>query len=483
MRKRTVIRICCIAMATLLLSGLGCVAKKSAEGVMITDVTPTPEATIEGALASAESIEGLSIDDAILSDAARDGLYAVPTEAEVALIINGVTDEDLELQESPKNLIVYSCVLSSGSERTVPVAINVSQNGETICSGAAEANLINGENNFSAQIKLPQSEAAEYMVELTMDGVLVDRQTIQCEAIPQTIPEAMPEATPAVNLDHFPFLEKTVHLDMITDDPENPEGGVLTNYAEEHKAKGRFVVMVFSVVGDTLPLDQIEKYSNTIALTGGGDGYTSLGYNVFNIDWDADKQEFIWTEQQSGFRIIFDIPSELALTDLQLELVNDVNIRLPIKDWSGFVISETEQNAYSSQDNAAMADLIKESESVDGMMPGMQTSDIRDRLGGEDDLPLLEMETMQLFYMDQGYIITYGNSTQTVSGICAYLPATGETARGVGIGSEYDTVKTAYMGQLNAARTSPDRITIGDDITYLEFLFKNEIVVMINLCY
>lgn len=490
MRKRNVVRICCMIMAMLLVSSLGCVAKKSAEGIVITDVTPTPEATTESGLAPTQSIEGLSVEDAVLSDASRAGLYAVPTGADIALIINGATDEDLLLQETPKNLIVYSCVLSSGSEQSVPIAINVSHNGETICSGTAEANLIGSTNSFSAQIKLPQSEAAEYMVELTINDVLIDRQTVECGAIPLTTPEPTPEPTPAVSLEHFPFLEKIVRLDMITDDPENEEGRILTNYAEEHKAKGRFVVMVFRVVGDTLPLDQINRYYNTIAFTGGGDGFTSLGYNVYNIDWDADKQDFIWREQQEGFRIIFDIPSELALTDLRLELVNDDNIRLPIKDWSGLAESDAEQDGYaaersgySAQDSVAMADLVKESESVDGMKPGMQTSDIRDRLGGEDDLPLLEMETMQLFYMDRGYVITYSNSTKTVSDVCAYLPATGETARGVGIGSDYDTVKTAYMGQMNAARTSPDRITVGDDSTYLEFLFKNGIVVMINLCY
>ena len=491
MRKRKIVRICCIILAMLLVSSFGCVAKKSAKGVVITDVTPTPEATTESALAPTQSIEGLSVEDAVLSDASRAGLYAVPTGADIALIINGATEDDLQLQETPKNLIVYSCVLSSGSEQSIPITINVSRNGETICSGTSEANLIGSKNSIAAQIKLPQSEAAEYMVELTINGVLVDRQTVECAAIPLTTPEPTPEPTPAVSLEHFPFLEKIVHLDMITDDPENEEGRILTNYAEEHKAKGRFVVMVFSVVGDTLPLDQINRYYNTIALTGGGDGFTSLGYNVFNIDWDADKQDFIWREQQEGFRTIFDIPSELALTDLQLELVNDDNIRLPIKDWSGLAESDAEQDGYAAaeqsafhaQDNVAMADLVKESEYVDGMKPGVQTSDIRDRLGGEDDLPLLEMETMQLFYMDRGYVITYSNSTKTVSGVCAYLPATGETARGVGIGSEYDAVKTAYMGQMNAARTSPDRITVGDETAYLEFLFTDGTVSLINLCY
>ncbi|MEA4870471.1 MAG: hypothetical protein VB062_07515 [Christensenella sp.] len=478
--------VACMAVFALALFFFGCVPKKAAEGMVITDVTPTPEAAPEEQLPPLQSVAGLAIGDATLSGAVTRGLYAVPAGTDLAMLVNGKTDAAITLADTPGNLLVYACKLTLESERTVAIRAGVYRNGESLFFGTAQAKLTGAENSLSVQIMLPQSEAAEYTVELSLDGILVDRQSVRNGAIPLMTPSPTPEPTPQISLNHFPFLEKTVRLDMITDDPESEEGSVLKNYAEEHKAKGRFVVMVFRVVEDTLPLEQIDRFSNTIALTGGGDGYTSLGYNVFNIDWDADKQEFVWTEQQTGFRTIFDIPSALALADLQLELVNDVSVRLPIRDWSGFNGSGAPDSApagYAAADNSAAAAAVIAEESLDGMKPGVQTDDIRARLGGEDDLPLIEMETMQLFYMSTGYVFTYSNSTKIISAICAYAPAAGKTARGVGIGSDYSTVAAAYRGEMNAARTTPDAIVIGDDSAYLEFIFENGAVNLINLNY
>ncbi len=116
---------------------------------------------------------------------------------------------------------------------------------------------------------------------------------------PTRTPEPTPEPTPSINLSAFPFLEHTFCLDLITDDPEAEGADILKTYTEEHTASGRFVLLVFSVVDGEVPLEQIKEQYYFIALTGGGDGYSSLGYNVFNIGFDAENISFYQADMQT----------------------------------------------------------------------------------------------------------------------------------------------------------------------------------------
>jgi hypothetical protein len=275
-------------------------------------------------------------------------------------------------------------------------------------------------------------------------------------------------------------MDVVLHLDLISDDPSETGAEVLQSYAEEHTASGRFVVMAFSVVDGTIPLDDIENYSTFIALTGGGDGFTSLGYNVYNIGYNAETIEFYWVEDQTGFRIIFDIPSELALTDLQLEVVSDENVRLPIKDWSGFDAVET---TAAEVDNESMAESVRSGEAIDGMRPGGATADIRAMLGSADDMPAIEMENMQMYYMGLGYIFSYKNSTKVITGVSAFSPAAGMTTQGVGVGSTYEEVQAAYAGCVNSALSDDETIVIGTEDVALTFNFTDGIVNLVNLSY
>ncbi len=301
---------------------------------------------------------------------------------------------------------------------------------------------------------------------------------------PTATPTPTPEPTPSINLNSFPFMGVTLHLDIISDDPTEEGAEVLESYAEENTASGRFVVMAFSVVDGTIPLDDIENYSSFIALTGGGDGFTSLGYNVYNIGFNAETIEFYWEEEQTGFRIIFDIPSELALTDLQLEVISDESVRLPIKNWTGFEAdAASAESAENEVDNEGMAESIRYGESIDGMKPGVTTSSIRSILGGEDDVPAIEMEDMQMYYISQGYIFNYSNSTKTVTCVSAFSPAAGMTALGVGVGSTYEEVQSAYAGCINPELSDDETIVVGTEDVALTFNFTDGVVNVVSLSY
>lgn len=116
-------------------------------------------------------------------------------------------------------------------------------------------------------------------------------------------------------------------------------------------------------------------------------------------------------------------------------------------------------------------------------MPGLDTSDITDILGEKDDFPAVIMEEMQMFYFSQGYIISYLNSSQLVTGVSAMPPSTGKTARGIGIGSTPEEVIAAYGDGINKKLSVGEKIVFGDDSASLEFIIQDDVVSIINLFY
>ncbi|HHT24582.1 MAG TPA: hypothetical protein GXZ76_03550 [Clostridiaceae bacterium] len=139
--------------------------------------------------------------------------------------------------------------------------------------------------------------------------------------------------------------------------------------------------------------------------------------------------------------------------------------------------------AEANVDIAAAVEHIINNESIDGMKPGLGTSDITAKLGEEDDFPAVIMENMQMFYFSQGYIISYLNSNKIVTVVSAMPPAAGKTARGIGIGSTEDEVRTAYGDGINTELSKEGTIVFGDETASIDFIFENGFVKIINLSY
>ncbi len=304
--------------------------------------------------------------------------------------------------------------------------------------------------------------------------------TAASEETPAPTAEPQPTAEPKM----FPWGSHTCGVMHAID--------VVTDGSESEQPEGKFVEVGLMSMDKAFTIEDISHMLNDgdfFVRDAAGKEY-GLKMIRFSIDGGGVTDE----SGRSAFYDLglkFDVPPDTAVDALTLCVKTETEgetIVVSLADVPGSAAEtpageETAATPAAAVDNEAVAERVKAEESIDGVKPGVKTGAIEKKLGKADDFPAIEMETMQLFYMSQGYIATYLNSSKVVTGISAYVPAAGMTARGVGVGSTRAEVEAAYADSINAELTTEAAIVVGTEEAALTFNFADGVVNTVTLFY
>ena len=192
--KRWMIRLLTLALVCSLL--VGCTTKKevtisadSASGTETAEATAQTEEPIEETQAPVEAtqepaaeqeyemtigqiaeIEGLSLSNVTWGDCTGGGLYGYPYDSEIVYSVNNVINGAVQLKSSPTDMLTLGCKLILDSAGTVNIQMRVYEKGEQIVIGDYDVELLAGENEFLAFIKLPHDVPDSYRVEMWYNG-------------------------------------------------------------------------------------------------------------------------------------------------------------------------------------------------------------------------------------------------------------------------------------------------------------------------
>ena len=131
---------------------------------------PAAEQEYEMTIGQIAEIEGLSFSNFTWGDCKGDGLYGYPYDSEIVYSINNVINGAVQLKSAPTDMLTLGCKLILDVAATVNIQMRVYEQDEQIVIGDYDVELMAGENEFIAFIKLPHDVPDHYRIEMWYNG-------------------------------------------------------------------------------------------------------------------------------------------------------------------------------------------------------------------------------------------------------------------------------------------------------------------------
>ena len=131
---------------------------------------PTAEPEYLMTIGQMAAIKGLNLSNVTWGDCKGDGLYGYPYDSDIVYSINNVINGAVQLKSAPTDLLTFSCKLILDAAGTVNIQMKVYEQDEQVVIGDYDVELMAGENEFLAFIKLPHDVPDSYRIEMWYNG-------------------------------------------------------------------------------------------------------------------------------------------------------------------------------------------------------------------------------------------------------------------------------------------------------------------------